>query len=437
MKNILNHLKLGLCAFGAGALSLSAQPFAGVSAEADGSFDTWFGVFSQEGNPSTPTIPGWIQHEEHGNLWAYGDGGDGLWVYDPNLAGSLGLPGWIYTNEALFPYFYVYNADSSLWLRYVVGVSATGSTPRIFVDLNGESAPILLPKREAMNIAEVAGNTGVLSTLVTAVGAADASIAAALTGDGSLTVFAPTNDAFAAIQETVNTLLQSENQAMLDKVLLYHVVSGELSAADLTFDVEDVFLGEANTFYVTTLAGSEIRIDVTPMGVMVNGSAMVDIPNVYASNGVVHVIDAVLLPPEDLATVATNAGFSTLVTAVGAADPAVAAALTGDADLTVFAPTNEAFAAIQDTVNTLLEPSNQAQLTNVLLYHTVNGKFYATDVPLDTPIATNAAGGATIEITADASGTLFVNGIEILQTNVTADNGVIHVIDGVLVPSAN
>lgn len=433
----LTSASLGLSAQTYADPTVSAdQTFADLTVNADGSFNTWFGTFSQEGNPASPALPGTIDHAEHGLLVAYEAGAEALWLYDANLATATGLPGWIFASEVNFPYLYIYAGDDSFWLRYVSGVAAPGPNSRIFVDLAGTAAPTLLPKVIFPNIVGTAQSVDALSTLVAAVLAADPSIATALSADGALTVFAPTNDAFAAIQSTVDTLLEPANQGLLNNVLLYHVVAGSYSASDLGLDVADVFLGESATRYIETLAGTEIRVDITPFGVTLNGSSSVIMPNVRTSNGIVHVISEVLIPPANIATVATNAGFSTLVAAVGAADPAVAAALTGDGPLTVFAPTNEAFAAIQATVDTLLEPANQAALTNILLYHTVAGKFYANDVPLDTAIATNAAGGATIVVTQGEDGKLYVNGIEILSTNITAGNGVIHVIAGVLVPTA-
>jgi transforming growth factor-beta-induced protein len=283
---------------------------------------------------------------------------------------------------------------------------------------------VILPPR---NLAEVATDAG-FTSLVGAVGAADPGVLAALTGDNDLTVFAPTNDAFAAVSDVTATL----DQAGLTSVLLYHVVPGKLTAADLTFDADDLFKGEQNTFFLETVNGADLRVDVTPMGVWLNETAIVSTPNVMARNGVIHVIDQVLLPPANLATVATEAGFSKLVEAVGAADPAVAAALTGVGPLTVFAPTDAAFDAISATVAGL----DQATLTQVLLFHVVPGAVYASEVPLDTPIATANAAGDTVTVTADAEGNLFVNGARIVATNVLAGNGVIHVIDAVILPPA-
>jgi uncharacterized surface protein with fasciclin (FAS1) repeats len=133
------------------------------------------------------------------------------------------------------------------------------------------------------DIVDVAAGAGTFNTLVAAVKAAD--LVGALKGDGPLTVFAPTDDAFAALPAgTVENLLKPENKAKLQAVLLYHVVSGKVMSTDLS--------GTAN---VETLQGATIEV-IAADGVTVNGANVVA-ADVAASNGVIHVIDAVLLPP--------------------------------------------------------------------------------------------------------------------------------------------
>lgn len=136
---------------------------------------------------------------------------------------------------------------------------------------------------------------------------------------------------------------------------------------------------------------------------------------------------------------AANEDFSTLITAVGAADPAVAEALAGEGPLTVFAPTNDAFAALGDeTLNTVL--ADQEQLTNILLYHVVSGNVLAADV-----VALAGDEGAVtvdslladdpLNITIDEEGNVFVDGVQVVAFDIQATNGVIHVIEGVLLPN--
>jgi len=136
------------------------------------------------------------------------------------------------------------------------------------------------------DIVETAVATPELSTLVTAV--TQAELAATLQSDGPFTVFAPTNEAFAALPtETLETLLLPENIADLQSILTYHVVPGAITSDQLTDGMQ-----------VVTVNGETITIGVTADGVSINGSANVAIADIETSNGIVHVIDSVLLPPE-------------------------------------------------------------------------------------------------------------------------------------------
>ena len=132
------------------------------------------------------------------------------------------------------------------------------------------------------NIVEVAVEAGSFTTLAAALGAAN--LVETLQGAGPFTVFAPTDDAFAALPEgLVAALLLPENVAALTSILTYHVVSGQVHAADVT------------TGNVPTVEGSTFAVD-TSEGVVINGTAKVTATDIAASNGVIHVIDAVLVP---------------------------------------------------------------------------------------------------------------------------------------------
>jgi len=136
------------------------------------------------------------------------------------------------------------------------------------------------------SIAGIAAGNPDFSTLVTALKAAD--LVATLDGDGPFTVFAPTNEAFAKLPAgTVENLLKPENKAQLAAILTYHVVPGEVMAADV------VKLSEAKT-----VEGSAIAIAVADGKVRLNDAATVTATDIKASNGVIHVIDAVILPPD-------------------------------------------------------------------------------------------------------------------------------------------
>lgn len=133
------------------------------------------------------------------------------------------------------------------------------------------------------NIVDVAVGAGTFTTLAAALGAAE--LVTTLEGEGPFTVFAPTDDAFAALPDgLLDALLLPENQETLQSILTYHVVSGEVFAADVT------------TGDVPTVEGSTFAVD-TSEGVVLNGTANVTATDIEASNGVIHVIDSVILPP--------------------------------------------------------------------------------------------------------------------------------------------
>ncbi len=294
-------------------------------------------------------------------------------------------------------------------------------------------APETTAPAAAGDIVAVAAANPDFSTLVAAVQAAG--LVETLQSEGPFTVFAPTNEAFAALPAgLVDALLLPENVEALQAVLTYHVVPGKVLAAD----VKD---GE-----VATAQGENITLS-TMGGVKVN-DANVIATDVMASNGVIHVIDAVIVPPSldvasllpapettapaadgDIVAVASaNPDFSTLVAAVQAAG--LVETLQGEGPFTVFAPTNEAFAALPaGLVDKLLLPENKDILVAILTYHVVSGKVMAADVMAgDVP----SVQGENIAVTTD--GGVKVNGANVIATDVEASNGVIHVIDAVILP---
>lgn len=269
-----------------------------------------------------------------------------------------------------------------------------------------------------LDIVETAQDTEILSTLVTAV--TEAQLVATLQGEGPFTVFAPTNDAFAALPDGVLDYLLA-NPDELTNILKYHVVDGSILSDALTSGP------------VTTLNGTDIDIDVTS-GVVINGSSEVVAADVKATNGVVHVIDEVLIPAgfiaENIVQVAVAAdGLDSLVKAL-TLFPDLVETLSGTDNFTVFAPTNAAFEG-------LLEAIGQEQLIDipesvvetVLKYHIVAGKIKSGDLT-DGQTATTKAGE---DITVDLDGGVFINTAEVTTADVGALNGVVHVIDEVLV----
>jgi uncharacterized surface protein with fasciclin (FAS1) repeats len=269
-----------------------------------------------------------------------------------------------------------------------------------------------------MDIVDTAVAAGSFKTLAAALGAAD--LVDALKSDGPFTVFAPTDEAFAKLPKgTVETLLKPENKALLTAILTYHVVPGNLAA-------EHVVGGAP----LKTLNGQKITLD-TSDGVKVDGANVVK-TDISTSNGTIHVIDAVILPStKDIIDTAIEAGsFKTLAAALGAAE--LVETLQGDGPFTVFAPTDEAFAKLPaGTVESLLKPENKAQLQAVLTYHVVPGRIYAADAIKAGKAATVQGQKVTIEASEDG---VTVDGANVVAADIDTTNGVIHVIDAVILP---
>ncbi len=270
-------------------------------------------------------------------------------------------------------------------------------------------APTPLP-----DIVDTAVDAGVFETLVAAVTAAD--LVATLKSPGPFTVFAPTDQAFAALPaSTMEFLLAPENKDRLVEILSYHVVPGRLFADDVLAADE-----------LTTLLNQNVVIDAA--NAQVNEANIIN-ADIEASNGVVHAIDYVLIPQPDIVETAIQRNtFQTLVAALTAADLVETLKSTGP--FTVFAPTDDAFAALPEgTVESLLLPENRDQLVSILTYHVVPGRLYAESVLAADELTT--VQGQALEI--DASSGL-VNQSAILDVDIAAVNGVIHVIDSVLLP---
>lgn len=402
-----------------------APAISDVTENDDGSFSNWLGKFTPEG--ANISNEGWIQHTEHGRLYLAASGED-LWLYDPNVA-ALGeaFHGWIYSNRTIFPYFFIDSSTPDLFLLFVSGAEGPSPTTRVFVD-TVNTATLFLPKVSPRTIVDIAAGNPAFSSLVTALSTAD--LVEPLSGEGPFTVFAPTDDAFAKLDpDTLNDLLTNEDSLpALSNILTYHVIPGRLTSGDLGLDLGSILRGESLSGFATTLGGSDLRLDVTPFGILLNGSTLVTTPDIEGSNGVIHVIDSVLMPPSDIVDTAVAGGFSTLVTAVQAA--VLEDALRGDGPLTVFAPTDEAFAALGDeTLNSLL--ADPETLADILLYHVVSGDIYASEAaPGEVPMLNGDP--ATFDLT--ESGSLTIEGANIIGTDIVTSNGVIHVIDAVILP---
>lgn len=296
-------------------------------------------------------------------------------------------------------------------------------------------APVAQAQSSQADIVDTAISAGSFNTLVAAVEAAG--LVDTLKGEGPFTVFAPTDDAFAAIpKETLDALL-ADPTGDLTQILLYHVVPGKVMAADVTDGLE-----------ATTAQGGTVKFSVVDGTVKINDATIVT-TDIEASNGVIHVIDAVIMPPSgeeaapaeaapaeaelaDIVDTAVSAGsFNTLVAAVQAAG--LVDTLKGEGPFTVFAPTDDAFAAIPKATLDALLADPSGDLTQILLYHVVPGKVMAADVTDGLEAAT--AQGGTVKFTV-ADGTVKINDATIVTTDIETSNGVIHVIDAVIMPPA-
>ncbi len=261
------------------------------------------------------------------------------------------------------------------------------------------------------NIVETAQAAGQFNTLLAAAKAAG--LADALAEGGPFTVFAPTDAAFKKLPAgTVETLLKPENKEKLAAILKYHVVPGRMGSGKV------VRAGRADS-----LLGPTILFSAEKGKVLADGARIVQ-TDIGASNGVIHVIDAVILPQNTAQRLSGASQFSTLVAAAKAAglvDP-----LAGSGKLTVFAPTNAAFSKLPaGTVESLLEEANRGKLQAILKYHVVAGSNVLGEMRLAT------LQGQPLGLTAER---FRVNGVKVSQADIITTNGVIHQIDRVLLP---
>lgn len=279
------------------------------------------------------------------------------------------------------------------------------------------------------DIVDIASDNPDFSILVAAL--SEAGLVEALKGDGPFTVFAPTDAAFAQLLADLNIeAADLLGHPDLSKVLLYHVVSGKVMSTDLS-----------DGMMPATLNGNTIDIGVDG-GVTVN-QANVITADIEAANGVIHVIDSVIIPPDfmleepemmeekpDIVDIAlSDDSFSMLVMLLQEAD--LVGALQGDGPFTVFAPTNDAFIELVTALGiTPEELMAQPALADVLLYHVISGKIMSTD--LSDGLAAPTLNGDTIEF--DLSSGVKADQAMVISADIDASNGVVHVIDSVLIP---
>lgn len=279
---------------------------------------------------------------------------------------------------------------------------------------------------KTVDIVHTAEHAGQFKTLLTALRAAN--LVEALQGPGPFTVFAPTDKAFAKLPAaTVASLLQPKNKAKLQAILKYHVVAGKTMSKDL--------MKYSNA---KTLQGNKVKLSLA-----INNAKVIK-ADVKASNGVIHVVDQVILPnsfkpikgyadkkapvtsEKTIVETAVGAGqFKTLVAAIQAAG--LADALSGEGPFTVFAPTDKAFAKLPaGTVESLVQPENQAKLQAILKYHVLAANLSSHDIVAAHTVKT--LNGLPIYPS------VRVDNAAIQMKNIYCRNGVIHVIDHVILP---
>ena len=277
------------------------------------------------------------------------------------------------------------------------------------------------------DIVDVLSDYSEYSLLVEAVQAAG--LVDTLKGRGPFTVFAPTNTAFVNLLGELKTTKDAlfADKPLLTAVLTYHVLAARVPAADIPFG-RAITTVETGIFKIDNVGGPVITDER-------NRTANITVTNLYASNGVIHGIDKVILPGDKdiVATAQSIPDFSILVEAVVAAD--LVSTLQGAGPFTVFAPTNAAFAAALSELDVRKDDlfANTELLTQILTYHVVPARVLKAEVPLNTNITT--VEGTAFQVNSSLQIVDVANRLpNIVTTDVLTSNGVIHVIDRVILP---
>ena len=272
------------------------------------------------------------------------------------------------------------------------------------------------------DIPSVAASTNIHTSLIAALTHAD--LVTTLQGEGPFTVFAPTDQAFIDAGIDLSTFDTDEENETLVDMLLYHVLPGEVPASAVTDGlVAQMANGENATFTVDSESG-----------VIMIQDAAVTTGNVFASNGIVHIVDKLVLPstPDIPATAQSTGVHNSLVAALTQAN--LVTTLQGDGPFTVFAPTDQAFIDAGIDLSTFDTDDEIATLVDILTYHVVPGQIMSTDLVDGGTAQTVNTDEITFTVSADG---VMVNGANVTLADVTASNGVIHVIDKVLMPPAD
>ena len=305
------------------------------------------------------------------------------------------------------------------------GVVMIGNAMVVSADIEADNGvvhvidAILMPDMPTNSIFDIVANSDIHNTLEAAIVAAG--LEGTLSSDGPFTLFAPTDEAFSVVPADVLETLLADPTGQLTQILLNHVVSGTAMSTDL-----------ADGMMITTLQGTEVLVSIND-GVVMIGNAMVVAADIAADNGVVHVIDAILMPEMPTNTVfdivANSDVHNTLEVAIMAAG--LAETLSSEGPFTVFAPTDDAFSLVPaDVIETLLaDPAGM--LTQILLNHVVAGTTMSTDLADGMMITTLQGTEVLVSIN---DGVVMIGNAMVVAADISADNGVVHVIDAILMP---
>lgn len=290
---------------------------------------------------------------------------------------------------------------------------------------DNNTTPPVTPPSTITDIVSASPNYTILKAAVIKAG-----LATTLSGTGPFTVFAPSDSAFTAAGVTLNTV-NTLTADQLKTILLYHTLSGEVKAANVPAGPNaPVVSAEGDSLYLTNNSN----------GVFVNGLRVVT-ADISASNGVIHSLSSVLFPPVgNIVEVAqSDTTFSYLVAAVLRASQGatnVAGVLTGAGPYTVFAPTNNAFRAAGFATIADINNADPNVLASILTYHVIAGRIFSSDLTNGATPGTLNGENVTINLTSGATvkGKTNTTPSNIIGTNIMATNGVVHVIDQVLLP---
>jgi transforming growth factor-beta-induced protein len=256
-----------------------------------------------------------------------------------------------------------------------------------------------------------------------------AGLVATLDGNGPFTVFAPTDAAFDKLPKgTIEELLKMENKQKLINLLKYHVIDRYVAAANIS--------AMSLPAQVETLLGLRAIIDKEADKVKINGATIVT-PDVMATNGIIHAIDTVLEPPTDIFQTANSSNFTILIKAITAAD--LVATLKGNGSFTVFAPTDAAFGKLPNGILAhLLKSENEKELMRVITYHVINQVLTVAAINRMTSAQTKlrTLSGDSLQINKNGKN-ITINTATLSPGDIFNTNGIIHVIDEVLMPSTS